>query len=94
MVCYILPTLAAAMVYAHRKKGGRTDDEGYQLNLLLAGGAIFGLVDHAWNGQLFYSPRIASDLMLGVLITAAVYAAWFGMMLVKQNAKAPSASVA
>ena len=83
------------MIYAHRKKDRRTDGEGRQLNLLLAGGAVFGLVDHAWNGQLFYSPNIGSDLMLGVLITAAIYAVWFAMLLVKQaKADAKSASVA
>ena len=94
MVCYVLPTLAAAMIYAHRKKDGRTDDEGRQLNLLLSGGAVFGLVDHAWNGQLFWSPNFGSDLMLGVLITAAIYAVWFVMMVAKQSAKAPSKSAA
>jgi hypothetical protein len=90
MVCYVLPTLAAAMVYAHRKKDGRTDEEGAQLNLLLAGGAVFGLVDHWWNGQLFWSPSIGSDLMLGVLITAAIYAVWFAMLLAKQPARSPA----
>ena len=44
MVCYILPTAAALMIYAHRKKGGRNDEEGKQLNLLLAGGAVGGRV--------------------------------------------------
>lgn len=94
MVCYILPTAAAMMIYAHRKKDGRTDEEGGQLNLLLAGGAVFGLVDHAWNGQLFYSPNIGADLLLGVLITAAIYAVWFAMLLVKQNSCLPANAVA
>lgn len=94
MVCYVLPTIAAAMIYAHRKKGGRTDEQGGQLNLLLAGGAVFGLVDHWWNGQLFYSPNIGSDLVLGVLITAAIYTVWFGMMIAKRSTKAESVSVA
>jgi len=94
MVCYVLPTLAAAMIYAHRKKDGRTDDEGRQLNLLLSGGAVFGLVDHAWNGQLFWSPNVGSDLMLGVLITASIYAFWFAMLLVKQNSRRPANAVA
>lgn len=95
MVCFIIPTIVWGMVYAHRRIGKRTDEQGYQLNLLLGGGALFGLVDHWWNGELYppASANIGSDLLLGVLITAAIYAAWFGMLLVKQ-AKAKSVAVA
>lgn len=96
MVCFILPTIAWGMVYAHRRIGKRGDAEGHRLNLLLAGGAVFGLVDHWWNGEL-YPPAgadIASDLVLGVLITAAIYAVWFAMLLVKQNSSRPANAVA
>jgi hypothetical protein len=47
------------------------------LNLLLAGGAVFGIIDHAWNGELFLiGPDIVSDLLLGVAITAAIVGVW------------------
>jgi hypothetical protein len=47
------------------------------LNLLLVGGAIFGLVDHWWNGELFYiGKNIAMDISLGIMITIAITAIW------------------
>jgi hypothetical protein len=46
-------------------------------NLLLAGGAIFGLVDHLWNGELLLlGENLFLDLMLGVAITAAIFIVW------------------
>jgi len=81
MVCYIIPTSAAAMVLAHRFFGKKKDIPGHQLSLLLGGGAIFGIVDHWWNGQLtLIGSNIASDLLLGLAITVAIYAVWFGML--------------
>ncbi len=42
------------------------------------GGAIFGIVDHAWNGELFMiSPNLFADLMLGVTITLVIFMTWF-----------------
>ena len=81
MVCYIVPTSAAAMILAHRFFGKKKDIQGHQLNLLLGGGAIFGIVDHWWNGQLtLIGPNIWHDILLGLAITVAIYAVWFGML--------------
>lgn len=79
MVCYVIPLITAGMVYAHRKGAGKNDKEGADLVLLLAGGALFGLVDHAWNKQLFPPAglNIVSDLLLGATITLAIYVFWF-----------------
>jgi hypothetical protein len=45
--------------------------------MLLAGGALFGVVDHLWNGELFlFSGNLLSDLLLGATITATIVAAW------------------
>jgi hypothetical protein len=47
------------------------------LSLLLAGGAIFGVIDHWWNGELFLiGEEPFLDLMLGVTITLVIFAVW------------------
>ncbi len=76
MVCYMIPLAAAvisSVVWGTRKKG----PAGWWLNLLLYGGAIFGAVDHLWNGELFMiggAPLV--DLLLGVTITAVIFGGW------------------
>jgi len=68
MVCYIVPLAAAAISFGAKKDRG--------LSYTLAGASIFGLVDHAAGGELFYSPHIAKDLALGLLITLAAFVFW------------------
>jgi len=44
---------------------------------MLYGGALFGIVDHIWHGELFLiSGSLAKDLALGGVITAAIFACW------------------
>ncbi len=79
MGCFAIPTAAAVIHYFMRKKKPEWKHNAQHkwLNLLWAGGAIFGVVDHAWNGELFMiSPNLFSDLMLGVTITIVIYLAW------------------
>jgi len=79
MVCYTIPVAAAIIHYVSRKKITvfKNNIHHLWLNLLLAGGAIFGLVDHLWNGELFLiGENIVLDLMLGVAITAAIFVVW------------------
>jgi hypothetical protein len=77
MVCYVVPLVVAfisSAVWGARKRG----PAGWWLNLLLCGGAIFGIVDHLWHGELFLigaTPPLA-DLMLGTAITASIFAGW------------------
>ena len=41
------------------------------------GGALFGVIDHWWNGELFLiSENIISDLLLGVTIVAIILISW------------------
>ena len=79
MVCYAVPAVAALIHYASRKKvkALKLNVHHVWLSLLLTGGALFGIVDHLWNGELFLiSKNIVSDLMLGVAITAVIFVGW------------------
>ena len=76
MVCYIVPLALAVLVSAilgFSKKGMK----GFWLNLMLYGAALFGVVDHAWHGQLFFiSSNLVADITLGGAITGAIFGAW------------------
>lgn len=79
-MCYSVPVAGAIVtsVLWSRTKNIKT----LWLSLLFWGGAVFGVVDHLWNGELFLiSKNIVSDLMLGVVITLAIMVCW-GVMLV------------
>jgi len=79
MVCYIVPTIAAIGHYILRRNISSWRENTYQiwLSLLLAGGAIFGIVDHLWNGELLLiGENILSDIMLGISITITIFIIW------------------
>ena len=76
MVCYTIPLAAAiisSVVWGIQKKG----PAGWWLNLLLYGGALFGIVDHLWHGELFLVGEAPlMDLLLGVAITTVIFGSW------------------
>ncbi len=75
MVCYVITLAAAVFVHIAGKSKHSPCDK--QLELLLAGGAIFGVIDHLWNGQLFLiSNNWLWDLALGIVITASIFLFW------------------
>ncbi|MFH1236842.1 MAG: hypothetical protein V1648_00340 [Candidatus Aenigmatarchaeota archaeon] len=77
MVCYIIPLATGIITAARRKVMHKKDKESLWLSLMFAGASVFGVVDHAWNGELMMiGPNIASDLALGTAITAAVFVSW------------------
>lgn len=79
MVCYTVPLIAAISHFIMRRNITSLKSSISQrwLGLLLAGGAIFGIVDHWWNGELFLiGENIVYDLMLGVAITVAIVIVW------------------
>jgi len=79
MVCYVVPTIAAIGHYILRRNIRSWRENTYQiwLSLLLAGGAIFGIVDHLWNGELLLiGENILSDIMLGISITITIFIIW------------------
>jgi len=82
MCCYIVPLFAAAAHYVFRKKVCSFDSKHQSwLTLLLSGGAMFGVIDHLWNGELFLlGPNLASDMLLGLAITVSIAAAWYAIV--------------
>lgn len=87
MVCYALSVLSAAAVYAIRRRGDAPELR--TLNLMFFGGALFGFIDHWWNGELFYSPDLAADMLLGLAIVAGITGTWaamtYGPLLLKSR---------
>ncbi len=80
MVCYIVPAAASAIIFGSRKKLHQDNEKIRRLNMLMSGGAIFGLVDHLWNGELFLiGPNFVSDIMLGFAITGVILISWLAM---------------
>jgi hypothetical protein len=79
MVCYVVPTIGALALYVFRtvKTGWHGNTYVYWLNILLLGGALFGLVDHAWNNELFFlGENVILDIALGITITLAIIIVW------------------
>jgi hypothetical protein len=88
MVCYVIPTAAAIAHFIMRRNITSWKGNSYHLWLgfLFAGGAIFGLVDHLWNGELFYiGKNIIMDLSLGVTITLAIFIAWALVVIMNKS---------
>ena len=74
-MCYAAPLLGAVVTSIAWKKTKSVKI--WWLNLMLYGGALFGVIDHWWNGELFLiSENIVSDLLLGVVITAIILLGW------------------
>jgi hypothetical protein len=88
MVCYVVPAIAAIVHYGLRKSKTNWKRSSSQLwlGLLLSGGAIFGVVDHLWNGELFlFGENLYLDLLLGVTITTVIIVAWFIILVLNRS---------
>ena len=74
-MCYTAPLVGAVVTSL---AWGRTKNvKVWWLTLMFYGGALFGVIDHFWNGELFLiSENIISDLLLGVTITAVILVFW------------------
>ena len=83
-MCYTISVAGAAVTSAIWWKT-KSEKTGW-LALMFLGGALFGVIDHWWNGELFLiSENIASDLMLGVAITVFTVIAWWVTILVSKK---------
>ncbi|MEM3555526.1 MAG: hypothetical protein QXF56_02315 [Candidatus Micrarchaeia archaeon] len=95
MVCYTIPTIAAVV---HHFLGNKIpswrNQQHRSLSLLLVGGAIFGVVDHLWNGELLLiGENIVSDLLLGFAITAAIIVAWIVVLQLEKMPRKETSKV-
>ena len=79
MVCYAVPTVAVIIHGIIRKKNVNWKNNVHHLwlSLIFAGAAIFGLIDHWWNGELFMiGENLYFDLLLGITITIGCVIIW------------------
>jgi len=83
MSCYIIPTTTAIALFFMRKKNHTFKGKhNLWLNQLLLGGAIFGVIDHWWNGELFlFGGNFLLDLALGVTITLTILFVWVSLVV-------------
>ncbi len=97
MVCYAIPTTAAILHHFMRGRmpSWKNSQKHKSLNLLLLGGAIFGVVDHLWNGELFLvGPNILSDILLGFAITLTIIGAWAVMVRLEETSQKSASKAA
>jgi hypothetical protein len=74
-MCYLGPT-TAAIVTTFMWKSKRTSSM-FWLMLMFYGAALFGVIDHLWNGELLLiSENWVKDVALGVVITIGIILAW------------------
>jgi hypothetical protein len=76
MGCYVIPATSAIVHFILRKKipSLKSNTKHLWLNQLFLGAAIFGVVDHWWNGELLaFSLK---DMLLGFIITMSIIVVW------------------
>ncbi|MCK5022534.1 MAG: hypothetical protein KAS04_00030 [Candidatus Aenigmarchaeota archaeon] len=78
MGCFVVPLVATIVIGLRRKTSHKKKTvEGFWLSIMMAGASIFGLIDHAWNGELFMlSSNLVADISLGFTITTGVFIGW------------------
>lgn len=84
-MCYVFPTVSAIVTSTIWNKTKSV--KMWWLSLLFWGGALFGVIDHLWNGELFLiSKDWLKDLSLGVVITGVILVTWRMILsLAKRN---------
>ncbi len=83
-MCYVAPLIGAGISSGIWK--ATKSVKIWWLSLMFYGGALFGVIDHWWNQELFLiSENLASDLLLGLSISAAILIVWVVMLKVSRN---------
>jgi len=88
MACYSIPLAAAIIHFGMRKRVTKWKHSVHHLwlNLMFAGAATFGVIDHLWNGELFLiSSNLYWDLLLGVVSTVGLTVAWVIIVAVTER---------
>lgn len=88
MVCYIFPAIGFLLhkIGQNKKKDWKDDPAHNDLSKLFLGGSLFGIIDHAWNNELFLiSNNWQNDALLGITITLGILLVWSGMQAVTQK---------
>jgi hypothetical protein len=84
-MCYLAPT-TAAIITSCIWQGKKTKNL-FWLVLMFYGGALFGLIDHLWNKELFLvSENWPKDMLLGLVITAVIILAWRVVVVLAKSA--------
>jgi hypothetical protein len=74
-MCYVAPVMGAVVASAAWSK--TKNIKVWWLSLMFYGGALFGVIDHLWNGELFIiSENMVSDLLLGIAIVVVILVVW------------------
>ena len=83
-MCHVVPMAGALITsFILRKK---KDQKIWWLNLMFYGGALFGLIDHVWNKELFLvSEHLVKDLGLGIVISIGIVASWLVILAVSKT---------
>lgn len=88
-MCYAVPVAGAVVTSFLWKR--KKEVKLWWLNLMFYGGALFGVIDHLWNGELFLiSENLVRDLLLGVAISLGIVGFWF--MIVVLSKASPTLS--
>ena len=83
-MCYLVPTGSAIITSLIWRKN--KDTKIWWLNLMFMGGALFGVIDHIWNGELFLiGKNPLKDFSLGIVITMVIFVVWGVMTLVSKR---------
>ena len=74
-MCYTAPLIGA--IVTSTAWGKTKSVKVWWLTLMFWGGALFGVIDHLWNGELFLiSENWIMDLALGFTITGGILGSW------------------
>jgi len=91
-MCYTVP--AAGAIVTSIAWSRMRSVKLWWLNLMFYGAAIFGVIDHWWNGELFLiSENWVRDFALGFVITGGIILAWLIIMAVAKNSPALSSDL-
>jgi len=74
-MCYAAP-IAGAIITTFLNNS-RKSVKLWWLSLMFYGGALFGIIDHVWAGELLVVPEnLAGDIALGVVISISTVLMW------------------